>query len=129
MIYCVALAVSFVNLLNHFGKIGCKGDGVSVTVLRGHKNQGQLVTLRANKKANVVNTVFMSETKILYRRGSGVVDVSGKKAESSSETRCIYKPFTLKLRSSCGLTRGYGALHISSVSSQWQDRSMRLTTR
>ena len=53
MIYCVARAVSFVNLLNHFGKIGCKGDGVSVTELRGHKIQGQLVTLRANKKANV----------------------------------------------------------------------------
>ena len=74
-------------LLNHFGKIECKGDGVSVTELRGHKIQGQLVTLRANKKANVVNTVFMSETKILHRRGSRVVDVSGKKTASSSETR------------------------------------------
>ena len=73
--------------LNHFGKIECKGDVVSVTELRGHKIQGQLVTLRANKKANVTNTVFMSEPKILYRRGSRVVDVSGKKTESSSETR------------------------------------------
>ena len=37
-------------LLNHFGKIECKGDGVSVAKLRGHKIQGQRVTLRADKK-------------------------------------------------------------------------------
>ena len=74
-------------LLNHFGKIECKGDGVSVTELRGHKIAGQLGTLRANKKANAANTVFMSETQIIYRRGSRVVDVSRKKTESSSATR------------------------------------------
>ena len=73
--------------LNYFGKIECKGNGVSVTEVRGHKIQGQRVTLRADKKTNVVNTVFMYETKSLYRRGGRVLDVSGKKTESSSETR------------------------------------------
>ena len=133
-------------LLNHFGKIECKGDGVSVTELRGHKNQGHLVTLRTKKKRksptnkykqlleNVLNTVFMSKTKILYRRGSGVVDVTGKKTEASAGT----DPDICHLRSKlqvracsmqpASLTRGYGALHISSFSSQWQARSMECLT-
>ena len=46
-------------LLNHFGKIECKGDGVSVTELRGHTIQGQLVTLRANKKKRMWSTPFL----------------------------------------------------------------------
>ena len=35
---------------------------------------------------NVLNTVFMFKTKILYRRGSGVVDVTGRKTEASAGT-------------------------------------------
>ena len=78
-------------LLNHFGKIECKGDGVSVTELRGHKIQGQLVTLRANKKSECGQHLFLClKPKSYIDVGvcqSRVVDVSGKKTESSSETR------------------------------------------
>ena len=55
--------------LNYFGKIECKGNGVSVTEVRGHRIQGQWVTLKQVKKAYVVNTVFMYETRSLYTRG------------------------------------------------------------
>ena len=61
-------------LLNHFGKPACRGDDVSVKDFQGH-----LVTFKRKRErkqpptsnyiqmiANMLNTVFVSEAKILY---------------------------------------------------------------
>ena len=58
----------------------------------------------------VVKTVSMSETKIVYRRGSEGVDVSGNKTKMHNYIMHLCSSL---VRSVCVLTRGHGVLHIN----------------